>query len=135
MLDTNVFIAAIKDPKKQTPTLQLILALIEREEIHLLADQFMLEEMVRYAEEFRSEVASTLLSALISRTELADVADNHVRICRDHFKTPDLADIVHAAACLQENKILISNDKHFDRIRNRKIIPVWCISKAMKEIL
>ena len=57
LLDTNVFIAAIKNPKKETKTLQLILEMIERDDILLVGDEFLAEEMIRYAEEFKSETA------------------------------------------------------------------------------
>ena len=87
LLDTNVFIAAIKDPKKETKTLQLILTMIEREDIHLVGDEFLVEEMVRYAEEFKSETASWILSALINKMKLVDVGKNLIKICKNYINT------------------------------------------------
>ena len=110
LLDTNVFIAAIKDPKKETQSLGLILKVIEREDVQLVGDEFLVEEMIRYAEEFKSEAASWILSALLEKMELVDVGKNFLKICKSYIKTPNMADILHAAACLKTEAILITND-------------------------
>lgn len=135
LLDTNVFIAALKSPKKESKTLQLVLTLIENESIELVGDEFLAEEMARYAEELRSETASWILAALLKKMEFIDVGKNFVKICKGYIKTPDLADIVHAAACLRSGAVLITNDRHFDRIRNEGIIKVWSVSEAIEGIL
>jgi len=135
LLDTNVFIAAIKDPKKETKTLQLILEMIEREDIYLVGDEFLAEEMVRYAEEFKSETASWILSALLEKMELIEVGENFIKICMNYIKTPNKADIIHAAVCLKTDAILITNDTHFNKIQDEGIIKVWGISRGIKELL
>ncbi|MDH5386460.1 MAG: PIN domain-containing protein, partial [Candidatus Aminicenantes bacterium] len=135
LLDTNVFIAAIKDPKKETKTLQLILTMIEREDIYLVGDEFLAEEMVRYAEEFKSETASWILSALLEKMELIDVGENFIKICMNYINTINKADIIHAAVCLKTDAILITNDTHFNIIRDEGIIKVWGISRGIKELL
>ena len=135
LLDTNVFIAAIKDPIKETKTLQLILTIIESEDIHLVGDEFLVEEMIRYAEEFKSETASWILSALLNKMKLVDIGKNLIKICKNYIKTPNLADILHAAVCLKSDAILITNDTHFNKIRDEGIIKVWSISKVIKELL
>jgi len=135
LLDTNVFIAAIKYPKKETKTLQLILKIIEREDILLFGDEFLIEEMVKYAEEFKSETASWILSALLDKIKLVDVGKNHIKICKNYIKTPNMADILHAAVCLKTDAILITNDTHFNKIRDESIIKVWNISKVIKVLL
>lgn len=135
LLDTNVFIAAIKDPKRETKTLQLILEMIEREDVYLVGDEFLAEEMVRYAEEFKSETASWILSALLEKMELLEVGENFIKICMNYIKTPNKADIIHAAVCLKTDAILITNDTHFNKIRDEGIIKVWGISRGIKELL
>jgi predicted nucleic acid-binding protein len=135
LLDTNVFIAAIKDPKKETKTLQLILEMIEKEDIYLIGDEFLAEEMVRYAEEFKSETASWILSALLEKMELIEVGENFIKICMNYIKTPNKADIIHAAVCLKTDAILITNDTHFNKIRDEGIIKVWWISRGIKKLL
>jgi predicted nucleic acid-binding protein len=135
LLDTNVFIAAIKKPKKETKTLQLILAMIERDDILLVGDEFLAEEMLRYTEEFRSETATWILIALLEKMHIIDVGKNFIKICMKYIKTPDKADIIHAAVCLETGSILISNDSHFNKINREGIIKVWGITKAIKELL
>jgi len=135
LLDTNVFVSAVKDSRKQRDTLRLILAAIEREDIQLVGDEFLVPEMVRYAEEFRSETASWILAALLEKMCIVHASENLVKVCKSHIRTPDLADIVHAAVCLKSDAILITNDKHFDRIRDEGIIEVWSVSRAIEELL
>ena len=135
LLDTNVFIATIKAPKKETKTLQLILGVIESEDIHLVGHEFLAEEYTRYAEEFKSETASAILGVLIDKMEFVPVGKNFIKICKDYIKTPNLIDIIHAAVCLKTDAVLISNDKHFSKIRDKGIIRVWNVSKAIKELL
>jgi len=49
LLDSNVFIAAIKNPRKQTTTLRLLVKIVENPDITLVADEPLLDEMLRYA--------------------------------------------------------------------------------------
>jgi predicted nucleic acid-binding protein len=135
LLDTNVFIAAVKNPKKQTDTLRLILHLIESDDVRLVGHELLIEEMVRYAEELGSETASWILGALLEKMRLVAVSESLVRLCRAFFKTADLADVVHAAACLKADAVLVTNDKHFDRIKMEGIIEVWGISEAIGRLL
>jgi predicted nucleic acid-binding protein len=132
-LDTNVFIAAIKNPKKETGTLRLILKIIESDDIHLIGDEFLIEEMVRYAEEFRSETASWILGALLTKMDIVEVTENFIKICKSYIRTPNLADIIHAAICLKTDAVLITNDSYFNKIRDEGIIEVWSIRKAIDE--
>ena len=62
-----------------------------------------------------------------------DVDEKFLRLCKLYFPENQLIDIYHAATCLQEGAVLITNDRHFDRINAEKIIEVWSISKAIKE--
>jgi predicted nucleic acid-binding protein len=43
--------------------------------------------------------------------------------------------VVHAATCLHTGAILISNDAHFDGIKEDGIIEVWSITEAIKKLL
>ena len=49
LLDNNVFIAAIKNPRRQTGTLRLILHVIKDKGIALVGNIFLVEEMICYA--------------------------------------------------------------------------------------
>ncbi len=134
-LDTNVFIAAIKDPTRQTGTLQLLLKIIGDPGIKLVGDDLLVEEMLRYAELLKSETAAILISALFSKMKLVRVSKNYRKICKTYIRTPDSADVLHAAACLQTGATLITNDRHFDKIKKEGIIEVLRASEAIKKLL
>jgi len=134
LLDTNVFVAAVKPPRRETATLRLVLEFLRREDLALVGNDLWLEEMLRYAEEFRSETASRLVSALVEGTRFVHVRENFRAVCRGYITTPDPADVLHAATCLQEGAILVSNDRHFNRIRDERIVEVWDIAKALRSL-
>lgn len=99
LADTNLFIAAIKNPKKETASLRLILELLDNINVILI-----------------------------------DVDEKFLRLCKPYFSEDELIDIYHAATCLQTGSILITNDKHFDKIKSDKIIEVWNISAAIEKL-
>jgi predicted nucleic acid-binding protein len=135
LLDTNLFISAIKNPRKQTGTLRLILHIIGEPTINLVGNDLLVEEMIRYAELLTSETAALILHALITKMEIVDIQQNYQNICKAYIETPDKADILHAATCLQTNAVLISNDQHFHKICNEGIIKVWTATEAIKKLL
>jgi len=135
LLDTNVLIAAIKDPERETGTFQLLLKIIKDPSIRLVGDVLLAEEMRRYVELFKSRKAAMLISCLLSKMELVKVPENHVKACRSYIQTPDKADVLHAAMCLQTDATLITNDRHFDRIKKERIIEVLSVSEAIKKLL
>ena len=96
---------------------------------------YLAEEMIRYAEVYPSETAASLLEALASKIELVKVEAKYLKICRGYIGTGDLSDVYHAAACLQSGSTLISDDGHFDRIRDEGIISVWSTHLAIRELL
>ena len=134
LLDTNVFISAIKDPGKSTETLRLILKIIGDPSIKLVGNDLLVEEMLRYMELLKSEMAATLLAALFTKMRIIIVQEKYRRICKPYITTPDKADILHAAACLQADAALITNDHHFNRIRDERIISVWSIAEVIGRI-
>ena len=131
MLDTNVFVAAVKNPAKETETLRLLTRIIENSRIRLVADELLVEEMLRYAELFKSPTAATIIGAIVGKACLVRVSENYRAICKAYVKTPDKSDILHAAACLQTGAVLITNDRHFKRIGDEGIIKVWSITEAI----
>ena len=135
LLDNNVFASAIKDPTRETATLKLILEMIRDKDIGLVGNEFLAEEMARYAEAFRSETASLLLHALISKMDIVDIQERYIAACRSAMGTEDPADVLHAATCLQTGATLITNDRHFDTIRDEGIIEVWSTAEAILRLL
>lgn len=118
-----------------TGTLKLILHLMADDGVQLIGDIYLAEEMIRYAEAYPSETAATLLEALASKIKLIEVEARYLKICRGYIGTDDLSDVYHAAACLQTGSTLISDDGHFDRIRDEDIISVWSTHLAIRELL
>ena len=133
MVDTNLFVAAIKNPRKETTSLRLLLHLINDTAIALIGNEFLIMEMEKYAKVFESIRGKEILRKLIDKTEVVDVDEKYLRLCKSYFPEDELIDIYHAATCLQTDAILITNDRHFDKINDEKIIEVWNISKAIKE--
>jgi predicted nucleic acid-binding protein len=43
--------------------------------------------------------------------------------------------LVHAATCLYADAILITNDNHFNKIKNDGLVEVWSNTKAIKRLL
>ncbi len=133
LADTNLFIGAIKNPKRETASLRLLMELTDDTNIVLVGNEFLIMEMEKYAEVFKSKRGKEILRKLIDKTDVVDVDEKFLRLCKSYFPEDQLIDIYHAAACLQEGAVLITNDRHFDRINAEKIIEVWSISKAIKE--
>lgn len=127
--------AAIINPTKTTGTLKLILHLITDKNIQLVGDQYLIEEMIRYAETYPSETAATLLQAIASKITFIPVEQKYLKICRQYIATDDLSDIYHAAACLQSASTLITDDHHFNKIRDEGIIDVYNTQTAIKTLL
>ena len=135
LLDNNVFVVAIAHPKRETGTLRLILHLITDPGVRLAGNIYLAEEMMRYTEIYPSETATLLIEALASKMKFVGIEERYLKICRDYIGTSDPSDVAHAATCLQTGSTLISDDHHFDRIRDEGIIDVWSTSKAIDKLL
>lgn len=66
---------------------------------------------------------------------IVNPSEEFVSDCKQYFPKNEMADVVHAATCLQFDAVLISNDKHFDKIREMKIIEVWKITEAIEKLI
>ncbi len=135
MLDTNVLVAAIRNPRRESDTLKLLIKIIQDPAVRLVADELLLEEMIRYAEILRSPTTIAIVAALAGKASLVKVSERYRSVCKAYVKTPDKADILHAAACLQTGGVLITNDRHFKRIGKEGIIEVWSITDAIRNLL
>ena len=101
LVDTNLFIASIKNPKKETTSLKLLLELIEDAAIELIGNEFLIMEMEKYSHIFESERGKEILQKLIDKTKVIDVNERFLRICKSYFPKDELIDVYHAATCLQ----------------------------------
>ncbi len=132
MIDTNVFISAVKKPSGDT--LKLLLRIIEDREIEFVGNDLLIEELLRYGTLFKSETALLILSSIIGKMEIITVKENYIKACKPYFSTQSLVDIVHAATCLQTDSILITNDKDFNEIKDRGIIQIWDIARTLRTL-
>ncbi len=90
-------------------------------------------KMEKYAQVFESRRGKEILRKLVDKTEVMNVDEKFLPLCKSYFPAGQLIDIYHAATCLQESAVLITYDRHFDRINAEKIIEVWSISKVIEE--
>lgn len=94
-----------------------------------------MDEYKRLAEELKSETSRLILRNLIEKVKIVEIGENKLTHCRPHLPANESADVVHAATSLQTNAILITNDRDFDKIKQSKIIEVWSISEAIRNLL
>ena len=132
LLDNNVFVAAIHNPRRETRSLQLLIEIIRNKNIHLVGNKYLLEEMSKYSEVYPSPTALLLLRAQIAKMDVINVQDRYVKLCLNYMNSISSVDMIHAATCLQTDSVLITNDKHFEQIKQEKIIKVWSINEALK---
>jgi predicted nucleic acid-binding protein len=129
-LDNNFVIAAVKSGWRESTELLMALLLGDAE---LYANDELLLEYERY---IRKALGLKNLYVLIqNRAILVNPSNESLEICRPFFPSSQLADVVHAATCLEVGATLITNDKHFKKIQEAGIIQVWNISRAVREIL
>jgi len=131
LLDTNVFIAAVK--RGWTKTTELVIRLIDGQE-DLIADEALIGEYGRYAKDL-GDFGQLLLYRLLQKVVVLEQSDEEIARCLPFFPESQEADVLHAATCLSAGGILISNDKHFEKIRSAGIIEVWTISEAIDRLL
>ncbi len=130
LLDTNVFIAAAK--KGWTRTTELVIRLIDGQE-DLIADDALIGEYRKYAGDL-GENSQLLLRYLLQKVVVLEISDEVIAVCLPFFPEGQYADVLHAATCLSAGGTLISNDSHFEKIRNAGIIEVWTISEAIDRL-
>lgn len=143
VVDTNVFVSAIspftkrgRTTRARTGSLALLIRLIADTNLQLFGDPWLLDEYRRLAEELKSATSELILGQLTAKTQkVTEVRDEAVELCKPYLPEREVADLLHAATCLQSKAVLITNDRDFDRISESGIIKVWGISKAMKQIL
>lgn len=126
-LDTNVFIAASK--RGWTRTTDLVLRLIEGEE-DLIVNEALIGEYRKYADRL-GDNGRILLDRLLEDVAVLEIPEDVIARCIPFFPVGEVADVLHAATCLSAGGTLISNDRHFEKIRQSEIIGVWTISEAI----
>jgi predicted nucleic acid-binding protein len=132
LLDANLFVAAVRRLPRVTPTLEFILAVLDREDCLLVGNVALATEYARYATMFSSPLATELLHDLLARTRMVVPHETCIQAALQHGLLD--ADALHAAVCMDREAILVSNDHDFDAIAASGNIKVWSISRAMREL-
>ena len=129
LIDSNLFIAAVK--RGWTKSSELLSVLLDSS-FELVANKALLGEYENYAKELEAE---NILLYLNGRIIIIDQSEEEVARCKPFFPVSQSSDVVHAATCLNASAVLITNDRHFDKIRDSGLIRVWSISEAIKRLL
>jgi len=129
LLDNTVFIAAVK--RRWTKSTELIHFLLDSP-AELFANELLIFEYEKYANALGT---FELLNYLKKMVIQVNPSQDEIDTCAAFFPESELSDIVHAATCLYADAVLITNDNHFDKIKNAKLIEVWSSTKAIKILL
>ncbi len=129
LLDNTVFISAVK--RGWTKSTELVYYLLDSP-AELFADELLIFEYERYAEALD---ASDLLNYLKKVVIQVNPSQVEIDVCAPFFPESELSDVVHAATCLYLDVVLITNDKHFDKIKRDGLVEVWSSTKAIKRLL
>lgn len=128
-LDNTVFIAAVK--RRWTRSTELVYHLLDSP-AELFANELLLFEYEKYAKTLGTyELLDYLKKSIIQ----VNPSQEEIDTCAEFFPKSELSDIVHAATCLYADAILITNDAHFNEIKDAGVIEVWSNSRAIKMLL
>ena len=130
LLDTNVFIAAIK--RGWTDTTELLLHFLTSKRYVLVANDVLMAEYRKYAEKLN---ALDFYEFIRRQVTIVNPSREEVLRVLQYFSETQLADAVHAATCLKSGAILVTNDRHFEKVSRAGIIDVWSISDTIRRIL
>lgn len=133
--DANLFVAAVRHRGRETDSLRLLARLAEDQRYELIGDRYLVEEYQRYALAFHSLTAAGLLSSVLEKMRVVRPHDRFIAACLPFLPAKELADLIHAAACLETGAALISNDRHFDRIASAGLIHRFTLSEAIEALL
>ena len=132
LLDTSVFVSAIKSLPRVTHSFRLIVYLLDAE-ARFVGNEILAEEYLRYAQLLPSPTAASLAASILGSMEMIHVEDRFVRACAPHFGARSAKDCVHAATCLQLGATLVSNDHDFDSIGRAGVIGRMTVSEAIRQ--
>ena len=130
--DTNLFIAAAKSGI--TKSTALIFKICFDDSIELIGNSILLEEFEKY-QDLVGRSGKILLEIIKSKIKIFDPDKEHLEACKPYFPENEFADLYHAATCLKAKATIITNDKHFDKIKEKGLIDVWSISEATERLL
>ena len=134
LLDTNVFVSAVKSVPRVTDSLRLIVHLLAAD-VRLVGNELLAEEYLRYAQLLPSPTATALAASILGTLDIIRVEERFVLACTPHFGGKKRKDCVHAATCLQLGATLVSNDHDFDAVDRAGVIRRMTIGEAVRRWL
>ena len=134
LLDTNVFVSAIKSVPRVTDSLRLIVHLLAAD-VRLVGNELLAEEYLRYAQLVPPPTATALAASILGTLEIIRVEERFVLASTPYFGGRKRKDCVHAATCLQLGATLVSNEHDFDAVDRAGVIRRMTISEAVRRWL
>lgn len=111
--------------------LDLILECINNKEISLVGNPILIEEMTKYQVAFDSPTANALFLLLRQKTSIIIPKEETIAECRKYFPETQFKDILHAATAMDAKAVVLTNDKHFNKIKETGKLEVWDIPTAI----
>jgi len=134
LLDTNVFVSAVKSVPRVTDSLRLIVH-FPAANVRLVGNELLAGEYLLYAQLLPSPTATALAASILETLEIIRVEERFVLACTPYFGGKKRKDCVHAATCLQRGATLVSNDHDFDAIDRAGVIRRMTIGEAVRHSL
>ena len=134
LLDTNVFVSAVKSVPRVTDSLRLMVHFLAAD-VRLVGNELLAAEYLRYAQLVPSPTATALAASILGTLDIIRVEERFVLACTPYFGGRRRKDCVHAATCLQLGSNLVSNDHDFDAIDRAGVIRRMTISEAVRRWL
>lgn len=134
LLDTNVFVSAIKSVPRMTDSFRLLVRLLDME-VRFVGNEILAEEYLHYARLLPSPTAAALVASILGRMEIVHIDDRFLHACAPYFGRNSAKDCVHAATCLQLGATLVSNDHDYDAIERAGVIRRVTASAAVRRWL
>ncbi|OLS13571.1 MAG: putative nucleic acid-binding protein, contains PIN domain [Promethearchaeota archaeon CR_4] len=96
--------------------LDLILECSNNKAICLVGNPILIEEMSKYQVAFDSPTASALLLLLKQKTQVIIPKNQTIIECKKYFPETQFKDVLHTATAMEMNAVLVTNDKHFNKM-------------------
>jgi len=131
LLDTNVFVSAVKSVPRVTDSLRLIVHFLAAD-VRLVGNELLAEEYLLYAQLLPSLTATAVAASILGTLEIIPVEERFVLACTPYFAGRKRKDCVYAATCLQLGATLVSNDHDFDAVDRAGVIRRMTIGEAVR---
>src|SRR5438552_17152901 len=98
LLDTNVFVSAVKSVPRVTDSLRLIVHFLAAD-VRRVGNELLAEEYLRYAQLLPSPTATAVAASILGTLEIVRVEERFVLACTPSLSGRNREDCAHAATC------------------------------------